>query len=489
VYLGIDVGTSEIKTLVIDEQGKIVAFAGAELTIQRPHPHWSEQDPQSWWQALQRAMGQLREKAAEHWSSIKAIGLSGQMHGAVLLDKQGEVLRPCILWNDTRSAEQCQQLTAKAPSLHRIAGNLAMPGFTAPKLLWVARHEPDIFARTAHVLLPKDYLRWRMTGEFISDMSDSAGTLWLDVAKRDWSDELLQACDLTREMMPALVEGSAAGGRLTPEIAAEWQLPAGLVVAGGGGDNAASAVGIGAVRPGDAFISLGTSGVLFTVNECYRPNPQSAVHAFCHALPQRWHQMSVMLSAASALRWVCQILGCDETTLMAEVGRLTLDQRRNAPIFLPYLSGERTPHNDPQASGSFHYLTHDVTRAHLGYAVIEGITFGLADGLRVLNEAGTELSECSLVGGGARSAEWSQLIADVLNLPMITHEGSEAGGALGAARLAWLADGGDEAQVCVKPAEKQRFQPQADHWEYLQKRLKAFRLMYQQQLEARKILA
>lgn len=489
MYLGIDVGTSEIKTLIIDELGKIVAFAGAELTIQRPHPHWSEQDPQSWWQALQRAMGELREKAAEHWSSIKAIGLSGQMHGAVLLDKQGEVLRPCILWNDTRSAEQCQQLTAKAPSLHRIAGNLAMPGFTAPKLLWVARHEPDIFARIAHVLLPKDYLRWRMTGEFISDMSDSAGTLWLDVAKRDWSDELLQACDLTREMMPALVEGSAAGGRLTPETAAEWQLPTGLVVAGGGGDNAASAVGIGAVRPGDAFISLGTSGVLFTVNECYRPNPQSAVHAFCHALPQRWHQMSVMLSAASALRWVCQILGCDEATLMAEVGRLTLDQRRNAPIFLPYLSGERTPHNDPQASGSFHYLTHDVTRAHLGYAVIEGITFGLADGLRVLNEAGTELSECSLVGGGARSAEWAQLIADVLNLPMITHEGSEAGGALGAARLAWLADGGDEAQVCVKPAEKQRFRPQADHWEYLQKRLKAFRLMYQQQLEARKILA
>lgn len=489
MYLGIDVGTSEIKTLVIDEQGKIVAIAGAELTIQRPHPHWSEQDPQSWWMALHRAMGQLREKAAGHWPSIKAIGLSGQMHGAVLLDKHGEVLRPCILWNDTRSAEQCQQLTAKAPSLHRIAGNLAMPGFTAPKLLWVARHEPDIFARIAHVLLPKDYLRWQMTGEFISDMSDSAGTLWLDVAKRDWSDELLQACDLTREMMPALVEGTAPGGRLTPGVAAEWQLPAGLVVAGGGGDNAASAVGIGAVRPGDAFISLGTSGVLFTVNECYRPNPQSAVHAFCHALPQRWHQMSVMLSAASALRWVSQIVSCDEATLMAEVGRLTLEQRRNAPIFLPYLSGERTPHNDPQVTASFHYLTHDVTRAHLGYAVIEGITFGLADGLRVLNEAGTELNKCSLVGGGARSAEWAQLIADILNLPIITHEGSEAGSALGAARLAWLADGGDESQVCVKPAEKQRFLPQADHWEYLQKRLKAFRLMYQQQSEARKILA
>ncbi len=489
MYLGIDAGTSEIKTLVIDTQGKIVAVAGAPLTVQRPHPHWSEQDPHSWWQALNTAIQQLRGQTGDRWSEIRAIGLSGQMHGAVLLDSAGEVLRPCILWNDTRSDEQCEELTRLAPSLHRIAGNLAMPGFTAPKLLWVARHEPDIFSRVARVLLPKDYLRWRMTGSFFTDMSDAAGTLWLDVAQRDWSEELLHACSLDRSMMPELAEGSAIAGYLSEDVAAEWQLSAGLIVAGGGGDNAASAVGIGAVAAGDAFISLGTSGVLFAVNDRYRPNPQSAVHAFCHALPERWHQMSVMLSAASALRWLCQILGCDEATLMAEAGQLNDEQRRQAPLFLPYLSGERTPHNDPRACGAFYQLTHDTCRAHLGYAVIEGVAFGLADGLRVLNEAGTGLTECSLVGGGARSAEWAQLIADVLNLPIVTHEGGEAGGALGAARLAWLADGGDEAQVCIKPKEKQRFTPQAERWAYLQQRLQNYRLMYQQQREARKILS
>lgn len=488
MYLGIDAGTSEIKTLVLDADGHILAMAGAALTVQRPHAHWSEQDPESWWQALNRALHALREQLGDRWRGIRAIGLSGQMHGAVLLDAEGQVLRPCILWNDTRSHEECRELTARVPSLHRITGNLAMPGFTAPKLLWVARHEPDIFARTAHVLLPKDYLRWRMTGELFSDMSDAAGTLWLDTGKRDWSDEMLAACSLRREMMPQLTEGSSPAGRLSEAVAAQWQLSAGLLVAGGGGDNAASAVGIGAVSPGDAFISLGTSGVLFAVNDCYRPNPQSAVHTFCHALPDRWHQMSVMLSAASDLRWLCQILSCDETTLMNEVAALTGDERRQAPLFLPYLSGERTPHNDPQASGAFYQLTHSVNRAQLGYAVIEGVAFGLADGLRVLSEAGTELTECSLAGGGARSPEWAQLIADVLNVTLVTHQGSETGGALGAARLAWLADGGEMATVCIKPAEKQRFTPDASHWEYLQQRLQRFRLMYQQQREARKSL-
>ena len=485
MYLGIDAGTSEVKALVLDDNGTILAIAGAPLTVQRPHPHWSEQQPEAWWQALNQAVQQLRSETGDRWAEISGIGLSGQMHGAVLLNNQGEVLRPCILWNDTRSAQQCETLTQKAPQLHNIAGNLAMPGFTAPKLLWVAEHEPEIFAQTAHVLLPKDYLRWRMTGEMVSEMSDAAGTLWLDVARRDWSDDLLNVCGLNRDMMPALVEGSEVSGILQSDIAAQWGLSEGVIIAGGGGDNAASAVGIGAINTGDAFISLGTSGVLFAVNDCYRPNPQSAVHAFCHALPNRWHQMSVMLTAASALRWLCQLTGCNESALMAEVELLSEEQREQAPLFLPYLSGERTPHNDPLAEGAFSGLKHTTTRAHLGYAVIEGVTFGLADGLQVLNDAGTELKQCSLVGGGARSPYWAQLIADVLNLLIITHEGSEAGGALGAARLAQLATGAEEQNVCVKPPECRRYIPDASRFEPLQHRLKHWRLLYRQQVEAR----
>lgn len=486
MYLGLDAGTSEIKGVVIDEAGHLIASAGEPLTVQRPHPHWSEQDPAQWWQATQQVISRLRQKVGERWSLVKSIGLSGQMHGAVLLSREGKILRPAILWNDTRSAAECETLTDIAPQLHDIAGNLAMPGFTAPKLLWVAKNEPEIFEQVDVVLLPKDYLRWMMCGEKISDMSDAAGTLWLDVAKRDWSDSLLASCGLSRDNMPRLAEGSEPAGTLKVELARDWGLSDRVIIAGGGGDNAASAVGIGAVNPGDAFVSLGTSGVLFAVNDKYRPNPASAVHAFCHALPKRWHQMSVMLTAASALRWLCQLLNTTETTLMSEVATLSLDEQRNAPVFLPYLSGERTPHNDPHACGEFHGLNHGTSRAMLGYAVIEGVTFGIADGLSVLEAAGTELTECSLIGGGSRSPWWAQLIADALNLPIVTHLGGEAGGALGAARLGWLATGGKETDVCQKPPVQQRFLPDAVRHQQLQPRLARFRLYYQQQVTARK---
>ncbi|KOC89239.1 xylulokinase [Winslowiella iniecta] len=481
MYLGIDAGTSEIKALVLNSAGEIMATAGAPLTLQRPHPHWSEQDPAQWWQATQQVIDQLRQQLGASWCEIRAIGLSGQMHGAVLLGQDNEVLRPCILWNDTRSAAECQQLNSLAPELHAVAGNLAMPGFTAPKLLWLARHEPTIFNRIATVLLPKDYLRWMMSGEKISEMSDAAGTLWLDVAQRQWSASLLAACGLTREQMPRLVEGSHPAGKLKAEVARQWGLSDEVMIAGGGGDNAASAVGIGAINPGDAFISLGTSGVLFAVNDGFRPDPQSALHAFCHALPQRWHQMSVMLSAASALRWLCDLLQTSETALLAEVAALSHEEQLHSPLFLPYLSGERTPHNDPQACGAFHGLTHASQRASLAYAVLEGVSFGMADGLRVLQQAGTELTCCSLIGGGARSPWWAQLMADVLNLTIITHRGGEAGGALGAARLGWLAVGGDEQQVCQKPAELERYLPDASRHQQLQPRLQQFRQLYQQQ--------
>lgn len=487
MYLGIDIGTSELKALIINAQGEIIASNHATLNVQRPHAHWAEQDPERWWQACGEVLAGLRQQAAQAWSEIRAIGLSGQMHGAVLMDAQGEVLRPCILWNDTRSAPQCEALSRQHPEMMQISGNMIMPGFTAPKLRWVAEHEPEIFRRIDKVLLPKDYLRWRLTGRFVSEPSDAAGTLWLDVAKRDWSDELLAITGLTRANMPELVEGSAVSATLKADLASEWGLSAAVCVAGGAGDNAASAVGVGAVNPGDAFISLGTSGVIFVVNDRLLADPQSGVHAFCHALPGRWHQMSVMLSAASCLRWLCNLLSVSESQLMEEMAQLSEEQRRHAPVFLPYLSGERTPHNDPDASGSFFNLRHETPRALLGYAVIEGVAFGLADGFAVLGDAQRQIQQCSLTGGGARSTLWAQLIADVLQLPIITHPAS-ASGALGAARLAWLAAGGVESDVCLKPPVQARYQPNAARGKVLQQRLQLFRTLYAQQQQARALL-
>ena len=399
MYLGIDLGTSEVKLLLLDGEGQTVGTAGSALTLSSPEPLWSEQNPSDWWRATGEAVSRLRAAHPAAFAAVRAIGLSGQMHGAVLLDGSDAVLRPAILWNDGRSHAECDELTDAAPRLHDIAGNLAMPGFTAPKLLWVRKHEPEVFARVKTVLLPKDWLRLQLCGDKVSDPSDAAGTLWLDVAQRDWSDELLAACGLIRSQMPRLVESNQPSGVLRPELATAWGLDPEVVIAGGAGDNAASAIGIGATRPGDGFISLGTSGVLFVVNDRYRPNPASAVHAFCHALPQRWHQMSVMLSAASCLRWFCQLVGADEATLLAELACLSAnDSAVNAPIFLPYLAGERTPHNDPFASGVFHGLTALTNRADCTYAVLECVAFGLADGLDALRAAGTEVHQLSLVG-------------------------------------------------------------------------------------------
>jgi xylulokinase len=479
-YLGIDLGTSEVKLLLLDAQGRIVGQAGAPLQVSRPQPLWSEQSPHDWWQATESAVSRLRAAHPDEWARVAAIGLSGQMHGAVLLGAKDQVLRPAILWNDGRSHAECEELVRRAPMLHAVAGNLAMPGFTAPKLLWVKAHEPEVFAQVRTVLLPKDYLRLLLSGEKISDPSDAAGTLWLDVAARDWSDGLLSACELRRSQMPRLVESNHASAMLRPELARAWGLGPEVVIAGGAGDNAASAIGVG-VAPGDGFLSLGTSGVLFVVNDRFRPNPASAVHAFCHALPQRWHQMSVMLSAASCLKWFTSFSGAaDEASLLADVTRLSPASQAEAPLFLPYLAGERTPHNDPFAQGAFLGLTHDTTRALCGYAVLEGVAFGMADGLAALQAAGTEVSRLSLVGGGARSAFWAQLIADALNVEIVTHTGGETGGALGAARLGWMAAGGAEALVCTKPDIAGCHRPDAERHATLQRRLQRFRDAYPQ---------
>jgi xylulokinase len=479
MFLGIDLGTSEVKVLLLDEQHRIVATAGERLTLQRPQPLWSEQNPADWWAAMDLALQRLAAQNAAAMAAVQAVGLSGQMHGAVLLGAAGEVLRPAILWNDGRSGDACTALEAAVPLLRDITGNPAMPGFTAPKLWWLREHEPALFGRVATVLLPKDWLRWGLTGEKVSEMSDASGTLWLNVGRRCWSPEVLAACGLGIEHMPRLVEGSEVSARLLPTLATRWGMKPGIPVAGGGGDNAASAVGIGAVRAGQGFVSLGTSGVIFLTNDRFRPNPASAMHAFCHALPNAWHQMSVMLSAASALRWARELLGLpSEAALLQRVEALSPAQQAAAPIFLPYLSGERCPHNDPRAQGVLFGLGSEHDAASLGYAVIEGVAFGLRDGWASMETAPGEVAQLPLVGGGARSALWARLIASTLDVPLVTLEGGETGGALGAARLAWLAVGGEFGSVCASPPILSQVEPDARLRSLLGPRYERFRRLY-----------
>lgn len=476
--LGIDIGTSEVKAVLLDEAQRVVATAHAPLAISRPQPLWSEQDPHDWWRATQAALADLRAQHAAAYGAVQGIGLSGQMHGATLLDANQRVLRPAILWNDGRSGAQCATLEQREPASRRITGNLAMPGFTAPKLLWVAEHEPEVFAAVARVLLPKDYVRLQLTGEAVSDMSDAAGTLWLDVAARDWSDPMLEATRLQRRHMPRLVEGSQASGTLKPAVAAELGLSASVVVAGGAGDNAASAAGLGVAAPGTAFLSLGTSGVLFVANAAFSPAPERAVHAFCHCFPRTWHQMSVMLSAASCLHWLRGATHADsEAQLVDEAATVAADA--GLPIFLPYLSGERTPLNDPYACGVFFGLTHDTTRAHLARAVLEGVAFAFADGQDALLSGGAHIERVSLVGGGARSALWAQILADTLGRALERHSGAEVGAALGAARLARLARSGERVDaVCTAPPLLDRFEPDPGRSASLSRRRERFRQLY-----------
>ncbi len=478
MFLGIDLGTSALKALLVDTDERVIGEASEALTVQRPQPLWSEQDPADWWQALDRALRRLRQDHPQEMAAVKALGLSGQMHGAVLLDGQDRVLRPAILWNDGRSSAECGILEDRVPTSRQITGNLAMPGFTAPKLLWVQRHEPEIFAQVVKVLLPKDYLRLCLSGEYLSDMSDSAGTLWLDVAARAWSPAMVAATGLPLSAMPGLVEGTAPAGSVRADLAQDWGLSPGVIIAGGAGDNAAGAVGIGCIEPGSGFISLGTSGVLFVATPNFAPNPAQAVHSFCHAVPARWHQMAVMLSAASCLTWVSRVTGAEnEAALLAEV-----DAETTAPgsvLFLPYLSGERTPHNDPHATGQFSGLTHATRRSDLGRAVLEGVGFAFADGLAALTAAGTQVNSLSVIGGGARSRLWGTILASILGKPLDYRHGGDLGPAFGAARLARLAVTGEDPRgLCLPPLLEQTIFPNPAWQDAYAAQYQAFRAAY-----------
>src|SRR5690349_21726575 len=460
-YLGIDIGTSGVKVLLIDRAGKALGEAHAKAVEPvRPHPGWSEQNPSDWWDAVTKALDSLSKSHPTEMAAVRGIGLSGHMHGAVLLGQGDTVLRPCILWNDGRSAAECREMEAAEPRLRDIAGNIAMPGFTAPKIAWVRKHEPEIYSKIAKVLLPKAYVRLLLTGEYVEEMSDASGTLWLDVQERDWSDELLAVTGLNRSHMPSLVEGSAPSGTLKPELASRWGMGKDVVVAGGAGDNAAAACGIGAIQPGEGFVSLGTSGVLFVSNEKFRPNTAGAVHAFCHAVPNTWHQMGVILSATDSLNWLSHITGKSQPELSGAA-----EAQFRGPgeeIFLPYLSGERTPHNDSGARGSFVGLSHLSDQARLAQAVMEGVTFAFRDCQRVLADAGTSFGRLLAVGGGSKSQLWLKMIATNLDTEIAIPEDGDFGGALGAARLGLCAaEGADPAEVMTMPGIKQVIQPDA----------------------------
>ncbi len=474
MYLGIDLGTSGVKVLLMDDSQHVLGSASAPLSVSRPQDGWAEQNPADWIAATMTALAELR--GAHDLAGVKGIGLSGQMHGAVTLDAFDRVIRPAILWNDTRSHVQAARLDAM-PEFRAITGNIVFPGFTAPKLVWMAEHEPEAFARVDCVLLPKDYLRLWLTGERVAEMSDAAGTSWLDTGARAWSDVLLAASGMRRDQMPRLIESSAVSGGLRPEIAADFGMHPGTPVAGGAGDNAATAIGAGTVAEGQGFVSLGTSGVLFAATDRYLPRPESAVHAFCHALPGMWHQMGVILSASAAMEWLAGITGRKPAELTAELGP---DLRAPGEVtFLPYLSGERTPHNNAAARASFDGLSARTDRAAMTQAVLEGVAFAFADNLAALRAAGSDPKALLALGGGARSEYWLKVIATALDVPVLVPESGDFGAAFGAARLGMMAaTGADPAQVCTPPRIAAEILPDAALRPQFQAALDRFRGLY-----------
>jgi xylulokinase len=477
MYLGIDIGTSSVKAILIDADQDVLATQTAPLEVSRPHPGWSEQDPESWIAATSSALDALHRDQTAAFKAVRGIGLSGQMHGATLLDHADRPLRPCILWNDGRASEEAAELDAD-PRFRAISGNIVFPGFTAPKLVWVHRHEPKIFGDVERVLLPKDYVRLWLSGGCATDMSDASGTSWLNVAKRDWSNDLLAATHLQRDQVPALHEGTEPTGKLRSVLATRWGMAHAPVVAAGGGDNAASACGIGAVTPGSAFISLGTSGVLFVSNDAFRPNAASAVHAFCHALPATWHQMGVILSAAASLDWLSQITGRDAGALSA-VDNYSDSDDAESVFFLPYLSGERTPHNDAAARGSFVGLSHRTDVSALARAVMEGVAFAFADCFSALQAAGTKVERMTAIGGGSRSHAWLQIVSNVLNLPVDIPAEGDFGAAFGAARFGLIAaEKADPASICRPPRIVETLTPDARSAERYAVSLARYRALY-----------
>ena len=443
LFLGLDVSTTGAKALLINEKGGVVSSATAPLTLSAPHPLWSEQDPLDWWIGISKSIRLALEQAGVSGSSVAAIGLTGQMHGLVLLDEQGEVLRPAILWNDQRTSGQCDEIRSRLGKqrLIQITGNDALTGFTAPKILWVQQNEPEIYARVRHILLPKDYIRYRLTGEYAMDKADGSGTILFDLKTRNWSPEVLSTLEIPANWLPPTFEGPEVTGCVSALAAAETGLVPGTPVVGGSGDCAAQAVGVGAVQPGIIALTLGTSGVVFASTESPLVEPEGRLHAFCHAVPGRWHFMGVMLSAAGSLQWYRDTLapGISFDSLVNEAGDIKAGS--DGLLFLPYLTGERTPYPDPLVRAAWIGLTVRHTRAHMTRAVLEGVAFGIKDSFRLILQAGLgSIEQVRISGGGAKSKQWRQIMADVLGVELVTVNTSE-GAAFGAALLAGVGAG------------------------------------------------
>lgn len=437
VLVGLDVGTGGARAVAVDEAGAVVAEASSEYPLASPRPGWTEQDPADWWRGAKEVLGRV---AAEAGEEVAGIGLTGQMHGSVFLDASDEVVRPALLWNDQRTGPQCEAITRAvgAERLISIAGNPALTGFQAPKVVWLRDEEPDNFGRVARVLLPKDYVRLQLCGEYATDASDAAGTLLLDVRARDWSGEILEALEIPEEWMPKVYEGPESTGALRGEVAEELGLQPGIPVAAGGGDNAAAAVGTGIVGPGLVNSSVGTSGVLFAHAGEFNPDPSGRLHAFCHAVPGAYHLMGVTLSAGGSLSWWRETVGGEFDELVGAASEVPPGSE--GLIFLPYLSGERTPHLDPDARGAFLGLTARHGVAHMTRAVMEGVVFSLRDSLEIMRGLGVPFEDVRATGGGARSALWRGLQADVYGVP-IRRTVADEGPAYGAALLAGAASG------------------------------------------------
>ena len=466
--MGIDVGTTGVKGVAIDPSGAVLARSEAEYPLSTPQSGWAEQNPIDWWEATEGVLGELRLQAGEP----TGIGLSGQMHGLVVLDSDDDVLRPAILWNDQRTAEECAEIerTIGLERLIALTGNRALPGFTAPKLLWLRRHEPDIYGRIARVLLPKDYVRLRLTGAHATDVSDASGTLLLDVAHRRWSEEVLNTLELDPQWLPTALESPAVSG----------ETAGGVPVAAGGGDQAAGAVGVGVDRPGPLSVVLGTSGVVFTALEKFAADREARVHAFCHAIPAQWHAMGVMLSAAGSLRWLRDIIGSgiDYDALLAQADRWPAGSE--GLIFLPYLAGERTPHADPDARGAFVGLSVRHDRGALARAVLEGVAYGLRDSLDLVAELGGQPELARASGGGARSDLWLRVVASALELPL-ERVAVDEGAAFGAALLGGVAAGtwpDVPAAVAATVRATERIEPVPDWVPIYREQRERYRALY-----------
>ena len=482
MYIGIDLGTSGVKTILIDYNQDILATAHSALTVQSPQDGFNEQDPNSWIKATEICLAELKKQKSKEFSNTTSIGISGHMHGATIIDDQGKVIRPCILWNDTRAFKECEEFENQDFDVRNISGNIAMPGFTAPKINWLIKNESENFKKISKVLLPKDYLRYYLTGEFFSDMSDASGTLWMDIMKRQWSEQLLAISKLNINHMPKLVEGNQEAGMLSSKLKEKFNFNKNVIVVGGAGDNAASAAGLGVVEENQSFISLGTSGVFFTPTSNFLMNTKDAVHSFCHCIPNKWHLMSVMLSASNCLDWICALTGNTIADALKNIENYSsnLENIFNAPYFLPYLSGERTPHNDPHARGSFHYLKTTTDKSAMQYAVLEGISFGIFDGFNSIQSVNQKFDDIFIVGGGSKSSYWLNLLSSVLNRKLSICEQSEFGAALGVARLAMFADKQieDKNSIIKKINIKKSFIPSEKNISSLEKRYLIWKELY-----------